>query len=174
MNKTIIILFLFFTCYSFSQTITLPFQDTVKTYSVIIKSIGDSVKHTETAYFKNDTSKIAWVKYYIDTNIVGVYREYFPNGNTYKKVFFDHNGMRNGIYQEWDENKQLTVSGKYKNDKKQGLWIYFKEKRNEVYKKGIKHGRWRIYEGKKPWSLYVYKKGELVKVNKDQKPLIVR
>ena len=174
MKNAIYIFLIFVTHLSFSQIITLPHQDSIITYQVIIRSIGDSTKHTETAYFKSDTSKIAWIKYFVDTNVVGVYREYFPNGNTYKKVFFDHNGKRNGIYQEWDENEQLTVSGKYRNDKKQGLWIYFKEKRNEVYKKGIKQGRWRIYEGKEPWSLYVYKKGKLVKVNKDQKPLIAR
>jgi len=172
MRNTFYIFLFLFTHLSFSQTITLPHQDTTITYRVIIRSIGDSTKHTETAYFKNDTNKIAWITYYTDTMIVGVYREYFFNGNTYKKIVYDFKGKRNGIYQEWDENKNLTVSGKYKNDKKHGMWMYFKEKRNEVYKKGVKHGRWRIYEGKEPWSLYIYKKGELVKVNHNQKPLI--
>jgi antitoxin component YwqK of YwqJK toxin-antitoxin module len=174
MKNSIYIFLILVTHLSFSQIITLPHQDTSITYQIIIKSIGDSTKHTETAYFKKDTSKIAWIKYFVDTNQVGVYREYFFNGNTYKKIIYDYHGKKNGIYQEWDENKNLTVSGKYKNDKKQGVWMYFKEKRNEVYKKGVKHGRWRIYEGKEPWSLYVYKKGELVKLNKDQKPLIAR
>ena len=172
MKRVIIILLFLIGNYSFSQTIILPFQDTTKTYKIIIKTVGDSTKHTETAFFKIDTSKIAWLKYFVDTNMVGVYKEYFFNGNTYKKIVFDLNGNKNGIYQEWDENKNLTVSGKYKNDKKQGVWMYFKEKRNEVYKKGIKHGRWRIYEGRKPWSLYIYKKGELVKVKQNELPLI--
>lgn len=166
------ILLFFISNYCFSQTIILPHNDTNITYTLIIRTSGDSVNYTQTAYFKKDTSKIAWIKYFVDTNKVGVCREFFLNGNTYKKVIYDTQGKKNGIYQEWDENKKLTVSGKYKNDKKQGVWLYFKEKRNEVYKKGIKHGRWRIYEGKEPWSLYVYKKGKLVKINRNQKPLI--
>ncbi len=172
MRFSFIIFLVFLVKLGFSQTITLPHNDTTIVYDIVIKTKKDSIKHKETAYFKTDTTKIAWIKYFVDTNIVGVYKEYFLNGNTHKKIIYYTNGKKNGIYQEWDENKKLTISGKYKNNMKVGVWMYFKEKRNEVYKKGIKHGRWRIYEGREPWSLYVYKKGELVKVKKNEIPLI--
>jgi hypothetical protein len=156
----------------FSQTINLPIGDSILSYPIIIKHIGDSTKYTEYAFYKTDTTKIAW-KFFVNNNdTLGIYREYFLNGNTLKKLVYGLDGEKNGIYQEWNEEQKLAVSGKYRNNKKQGQWIYFLAKRNEVYKKGVKHGRWRIYEGETPWNLYVYKKGKLVKVKKDILPFI--
>ena len=158
------IIFILIIKISTSQHIAIPVNDTIVEYPVIIKTKGDSLKYFELAYYKNDTSKLAWKKLINNDKIIGVYKVYYPNGKLYKKVVYDLSGKKNGIYQEWDSNGNLIVYGQYKNGLKNGTWQYHKEKRFEVYKKGLKHGRWRIYEGKVPWTLYVYKKDSLIKV----------
>ena len=90
MRFSFIIFLVFLVKLGFSQTITLPHNDTTIVYDISIKTEGDSTKHKETAYFKTDTTKIAWIKYFVDTNIVGVYKEYFLNGNTHKTVHIGH------------------------------------------------------------------------------------
>lgn len=149
-----------------SQTITIPYNDTLKQYDVIIKNKGNSNIYDEIAYYKSDTSKIAWIKHLNNGKTVGIYREFFINSKTYKKQVYNQLGEKNGIYQEWDYNGNLIINGQYKKDKKNGTWLYIKEKRNEVYKNGIKHGRWRIYEGKVPWTLYVYRKDTIKRIKK--------
>lgn len=150
----------------FSQSICLPYNDTTKMYDVIIKTKGDTLNYNEFAYYKDDTTKIAWIKRINNGKIVGVYQEFFINKHIYKKQVYNSLGQKNGVYQEWDKNGKLIVSGQYKRGKKNGTWLYIAEKRHEVYKNGIKHGRWRIYEGKTPWTLYVYRKDTLKKVKK--------
>lgn len=149
-----------------AQSINLPYNDTIKSFDVIIKVKGDSIKHDEYAYYKTDTSKIAWIKHINNGKTVGVYSEFFINSKTHKKQIYNILGQKNGVYQEWDKNGKLIVSGQYKKDKKNGTWLYIKDKRHEVYKNGIKHGRWRIYEGKVPWTLYVYKKDTIKRIKK--------
>lgn len=150
----------------FSQNILIPENDSIVLYNVIIKKTGNNINYDEYAYYKLDTSKIAWIKHVKNGKIVGVYKEFFINTKTYKKLVYNKIGQRYGVFQEWNENGELIISGQYKKDKKNGTWLYIKEKRNEVYKNGIKQGRWRIYEGKVPWSLYVYRKDTLKRVKK--------
>ena len=88
------------------------------------------------------------------------------NSKIYKKQVYNQQGQKHGVYQEWNEKGELTISGNYKRDKRNGTWLFIKERRNEVYRNGIKHGRWRIYEGKVPWSLYVYRKDTLKRTKK--------
>ncbi len=149
-----------------SQTIRLAYNDTIKLFDVTIKTKGDSIRYDEYAYYKDDTSKIAWIKHINNGKTVGVYREFFINSNTYKKQIYNNLGRKNGIYQEWNNKSELCVSGQYKNDKKDGTWLYIKAKRHEVYRNGIKHGRWRIYEGKTPWTLYVYRNDTVKRIKK--------
>ena len=149
-----------------AQTINLPYNDTTKSFEVIIKVKGDSIKYDEYAYYKIDTSKIAWIKHISNGKIIDVYREFFINSRTHKKQIYSYLGVKNGIYQEWNNKGELTISGQYKKGKKDGTWLYIKDKRHEVYKNGIKHGRWRIYEGKVPWTLYVYRKDTIKRIKK--------
>jgi len=150
----------------FSQSISLPYNDTIKSFDVIVKTKGDSIKYDEYAYFKKDSSKIAWIKHVSNGKTVSVYREFFINSKTHKKQIYTYLGLKDGIYQEWNSKGELTVSGQYNKGKKDGTWLYIKDKRHEVYKNGIKHGRWRIYEGKTPWTLYVYRKDTIKKIKK--------
>ena len=166
MKKSLYIILVFISNIVLSQTITIPYNNTLKEFAVIIKHKGNSNIYDEIAYYKSDTSKIAWIKHINNDKTVGIYREFFTNLRTYKKQIYNQLGQKNGIYQEWDYNGKLVVSGQYKKDKKNGTWLYIKEKRNEVYRNGIKHGRWRIYEGKVPWSLYVYRKDTLKRTKK--------
>ena len=44
------------------------------------------------------------------------------------------NGMKHGDYREYSKNGQLIIKGKYKNDKKVGLWRFYNEEGNQIKK----------------------------------------
>ena len=115
------------------------------------------------AYYSNDT-----LAYYYKVNKSfpsGNYKCFFPNGQLQHKAVFINKKLY-GDWMSYSEEGELLVSGFYKDGRKDGHWYYFKEGRIEVYKNGVKHGRWRVNEGWTPWTLFKYKKGVLVKVKR--------
>lgn len=114
-------------------------------------------------YFENDTLAYTYKLY--KGHPSGLYKTFHLNGQLQHKAVF----INTKLYGDWmtyDEEGTLIVSGFYKMGRKDGEWVFFKEKRIEVYKNGVKHGRWRIYEGWTPWTLFKYKKGVLVDVKR--------
>ncbi|WP_153638560.1 toxin-antitoxin system YwqK family antitoxin [Prolixibacter sp. NT017] len=70
-----------------------------------------------------------------------------------------------GLYQKFDGDNQLMISGKYKDGLKDGLWRKWdkagKLTESSTYRKGILDGERRIYFHGQPASIEQYKKGEL-------------
>lgn len=105
---------------------------------------------------------IAYTYKLFHKHVSGIYKVYHPNGKLkYRGVFM--NGVLNGSWKEFDDKGKLIVTGQYKYGKKQGSWFYFNLQKVEVYKQGIPFGRWRIDEGWIPRTLFVYKKGVLIR-----------
>lgn len=73
-----------------------------------------------------------------------VWKNWYENGKI-KNIHNWQKGMLSGKYQEFTESgrlgqnsKLLVVSGKYKNNRKHGRWIYYKTKDTLYYRKGEK------------------------------------
>lgn len=85
---------------------------------------------------------LAYEVYFKDDKPIGVHKRYHENGKLMAQLSFDDKG-------EWadaklyDDKGVLTAEGKYKNQKREGLWLfYYKGKKiiEETYKNGLKNG----------------------------------
>lgn len=81
-----------------------------------------------------------------------------------KERFFKKNGLKDGIFESFNEDGEKKEYGNYKQDKKHGEWIYYKEhvdlgnslrkstiekikeKETGKYKLGKKDGEWKYYK----------------------------
>ena len=52
---------------------------------------------------------------------------YYENGNKNEYIEYNSLGQEHGIYQEWYENGQLKISGKYHKGNPKGMWDYWTE-----------------------------------------------
>jgi antitoxin component YwqK of YwqJK toxin-antitoxin module len=133
-------------------------------FPIYQKYIIDDNKDTIVkGFFSNDS--IAYIYKLYKSRPSGRYKVYHPNGQIkYFGVFV--NGSLNGIWKEFNNSKRLIVSGSYKYGKKDGVWYYFDKKQVEVYNEGKADGRWRIDEGWAPRTLFLYRKGVLIKIKR--------
>ena len=78
---------------------------------------------------------------------VGEFLHYHPNGKLKAKMLHHPDGITDASI--FDEEGKLTGTGKYKNEKKEGLWSYYNEdgkiRSTEFYKDNLKSGTWRVY-----------------------------
>lgn len=114
-------------------------------------------------FYSNDTLAYTYKLY--KGHPSGVYKTFHMNGQLQHRAVFINTKLY-GDWKSYDENGQLLISGFYKAGHKDGHWYFLDEDRIEVYKDGVKHGRWRINEGWTPWTLYKYKKGVLVNMKR--------
>jgi len=67
-------------------------------------------------------------------------REFFESGKASKVTHYIA-GHAEGGYQELGEQGTVRVKGSFKNDQKDGIWIRFGEKGNEITRSVFKQGK---------------------------------
>lgn len=65
-------------------------------------------------YFKSKDKKIA----------IGQFISYHRNGNPSRMIPYDLNGNKSGRFKSWFDNKRISITGIYLDDKKEGIWSY--------------------------------------------------
>lgn len=159
----VIIVYLFYLPFcAFSQiTINYHVNDTgiIKAEVLIIKS--EKPNGIETAVYKDDTSKIAFTRYYYNGFVNGVYTTYYKNGSVMEKIIYQKN-KKNGEYTLYSPEGKVWIKGVYVNDIKHGYWAYKTLNFYGRYKNGLKNGKWRLYYTKYSYYIYKYKNGQLL------------
>lgn len=64
----------------------------------------------------------------------GLYMNFFPDGNTKDSGYYK-NGVRDGIWEEWQNNGTVRATGMYKRGVPTGDWRYFDRNRKLLYVK---------------------------------------
>ncbi len=89
------------------------------------------IKPKDTLWLSSHYYKDGTLRYYGHYNSenkehrVGEHIYYHSSGHVSQMSFYDDTGRRHGPVKTWDsETKQLTTSGFFKEDKKQGVWNY--------------------------------------------------
>jgi len=156
-----VLLFLAFSAYTQNTYyLTEPQSSTEIKQQIKLNSNKDSLV---LGYFKNDSLAYSYKLYHNKPS--GIYKVYHFNGQLkFYGIFV--NGKLDGIWKEFDNTSKLIVSGNYKLGLKDGIWYWFDKGVVEVYKNGIKDGRFRIDEGWTPRTLFLYKNGVLIKIKR--------
>ena len=95
--------------------------------------------------FHPDGQKISEQEYE-DGLPIGHWKEWHENGQQWKDEFYE-DGLKNGTSKHWRTDGAIVFDGQYKNDKKDGEWIYYyhvqdKKKSEGRYVAGNKVGQW--------------------------------
>ena len=69
------------------------------------------------------------------------FTEFYPDGETLKFEVPLKDGLKNGTYREYYEDGSLKVKGKFKSDKKDGLWKTYNEKDKTIQKTRYRNGK---------------------------------
>ncbi|RMB63934.1 toxin-antitoxin system YwqK family antitoxin [Dokdonia sinensis] len=103
-------------------------------------------------YYQEDGTTLMTTEEYVNGNINGERKVYFPNGQIAQKHYFIE-GKEDGIDEHYNENGVLLKSYTYKNGLLEG-WatLYDSEgnlEREGNYKSNKKHGTWKYYKNGK-------------------------
>jgi len=112
--------------------------------------------------FNNFPQVIAKTSNYSQGKLWGVEKTFYPSGNKYQ-TFVYADGKLWGEYRAYSEDGTQIIRGNFVDNKEHGQWIDEVSGCSGRYKNGKKHGRWRCNEGEVPYTLYVYRKGEVVR-----------
>ncbi len=130
--------------YEFHSDLKQTVNDNVglNTVKMSVNKIDENGKKQGFWTKKYKSGVVAYEVYFKDDKPVGTHKRYHPNGKLMAVLVFDDNG-------EWadaelfDENASLMAKGKYRNKKKEGLWMLYKDTATVGiinYKGGEKHG----------------------------------
>jgi antitoxin component YwqK of YwqJK toxin-antitoxin module len=118
---------------------------------------------TQKVYMYNNFPQvIARTSYYSHGKLWGVEKTFYPSGNIYQ-TFVYADGKLWGEYRAYAEDGTQIIRGNFVDDKEHGQWIDGVSGCSGRYKNGKKHGRWRCNEGVVPYTLYLYKNGEVIR-----------
>lgn len=162
--KTLFLIFLLsmpFLLHGQSETLIIETRDTFYVYHIHLNQSlsNDRVK----IYMFDDYPHIkAKESNYVNGKLSGIERTYYPSGAKYQ-TFVYVDGKLWGEYRQYAEDGTQLVRGNFVNDVEHGLWIDKITGCTGRFKNGKKQGRWRCNEGKVPYKLYVYRKGELIR-----------
>lgn len=162
--STILSFFLCFTALSVlaqQDSISVSYEDTTIKYAVVYKKLDSLETHKLTAYYKLDTSQIAFRKNYFYGKQSGVYKAFYPNGS--RMIFSIYQlGKLNGDFSKYDSTGKLIEKYKYKNGLKNGYSVNVKEKSQGRYLDGEKHGKWEYEVGTPLYNKQFYDRGKKV------------
>jgi antitoxin component YwqK of YwqJK toxin-antitoxin module len=86
---------------------------------------------------------------YINGLTIGNVVTFFENGNVMEKFQYSEYSRKEGCYLKYNDEGELEVWGRYKNDKKQGAWTYLFNGNIIVtgdFDNNMKSGIWRYYD----------------------------
>lgn len=117
--------------------------------------------------FYHDNGKIEQIGNYNSKGLeIGEWQWFFPSGDIIRLEEYE-NGLRNGIYYEFDESGDTIARGNFIDDKEDGFWMIrygdYIEKGN--YTEGLKNGLWRSFY----MDGTIYFKGKFIDGNPDGK-----
>ena len=139
---TIVILFLFFSKYSFSQNIleeTLIYRGNLAFDQETDEPInGTVISNFESGQIKEKGS-------YVDGLRENEWKEFYENGSVKSTINYK-NGFKHGPFELFFENGKLKGLGNYSNGNEQGNWQEFSNEGNFLYignyEDGFLEGRW--------------------------------
>ena len=123
--------------------------------NVIASNIGDVTLDP------NDGEELRYEWYYKDGKRAdGISKGWWPNGKLKHKWCWKNN-VRDGLWIFYDENGQKKSEEIYKDGKEDGLWTYWSSDGNDFAKLIIKNGQ--PWDGTyKKWSPYPYPNGKKI------------
>lgn len=154
-----------FSVFAQNEVIIVQSRDTFQMYTISATEIN-VMNGVQTFVFNDFPDVVARTSTYSEGKLSGIEKTYYPSGKLYQTVVYQ-NGMKWGEYREYAEDGALMVSGMFIADLESGVWINKISGCTGKYKKGKKNGRWRCNEGSVPFTLYVYRKGILKRVKKN-------
>lgn len=90
--------------------------------------------------YKSENGEPIAIIHYKDGNMQGTYNTYFESGILRSAKYYEENKAEGKFYEYFD-NSRIKVEGNFKNDKKDGDWIYYdinnRKIKVEKYKEGL-------------------------------------
>lgn len=137
MRQLYLIILIFFYCFS-----SIEAQDSIVNYldkkGKIIMDKGEA-RYIEILTKKDDSLwlvrsynrigkllRLGYFKTEKKEKPVGQFTRYHRNGNLRSLFTYNSNHNKDGKYRSWFDNTNLSTTGTYINDKKEGVWSYFR------------------------------------------------
>ena len=134
--------------------------DSILKYALVYKEL-DSLKNGRLlAYYESNSDQIAIEKSYYFGKQSGVSKTYFPKGQLMEIIVYQ-NGLRHGDYTRFDEQGDIVIKAKYRNDLLHGFWTDRKKNIQGRYRYGLKHGKWEYNLKTAAYVKRYYQQGQL-------------
>lgn len=128
-------------------------------YAVTYPPLKTAESFTHEGRYAMDTSRIAVRLGFKRGKPCGVYRAWYPDGAPMIFAVYGW-GYLNGDWTEYGQDGRITVKGKYKEGKRDGIWAFREQGIVGHYKDGKKHGKWKYYENGRLVRFERYRNGE--------------
>ncbi len=108
------------------------FSAIVKNYLISEEMYSHNLRNGLTVRFYPDSTIAEKMNYVRDVR-QGEWTRYYPSGTKLLKSNYI-GGIINGKFESWYENGKLELSGQYKNDSRDGLWLIYSPDGNVKYR----------------------------------------
>lgn len=147
--------------YSQNDVLIIQTTDTFSIYHVVLnKEISNE---NQKIYMYSDFPEVqAKISNYSNGKLSGIEKTFYPSGKKYQTLVYADDKLW-GEFKQYSEDGTQVVRGNFINNTEHGLWIDNLNGCTGRYKNGQKQGRWRCNEGSVPFTLYVYRKGKILR-----------
>ncbi|MFC2111406.1 toxin-antitoxin system YwqK family antitoxin [Bacteroidota bacterium] len=106
----------------------------------------DNIKIKEWKYYYRNKQLEQIGSYDDEGTVIGAWTWYYPSGNLLREEKYV-NGVENGPFIEYSDEKNIIVKGEYVNGIKEGIWIFQIHDHKETgrYINGVRDGIWKYY-----------------------------